>query len=147
MSVKEKVSHAIQLINTILSRANLEESDKNALLQVKRTLLEIEADLIGIQHICELVISDAIKLGKYFKLRFLEGTTIPRTEEKSSLKEYILRTWQVGQVMTSKDLTAIIGDEKKAKEILEELLKAKLIRIAKAEWNEGEVIVHYERIA
>jgi len=50
-------------------------------------------------------------------------------------------------VLSSKELVNIIGDEKRTKEIIEELLKERMIRIAKAEWEEGEVIVYYERIA
>jgi len=148
MSIKEKVARVSHLLNMVLTKGNLNEEDKDILLQAKKILLEIEADLIGVQHTCESIINEAMKLSKYFRIHIIKEVPIPSDKDnKDAIKEYILQSWSKGQVLSSKELVNIIGDEKRTKEIIEELLKEHMIRIAKAEWEEGEVIVYYERIA
>jgi len=148
MSIKEKVARVSHLLNMVLTKGNLNEEDKDILLQAKKILLEIEADLIGVQHTCESIINEAMKLSKYFRIHIIKEAPIPSDKDnKDAIKEYILQSWSKGQVLSSKELVNIIGDEKRTKEIIEELLKEHMIRIAKAEWEEGEVIVYYERIA
>ena len=148
MSIKEKVARVAHLLNMVLTKGNLNEEDKDVLLQAKRILLEIEADLIGVQRTCESIMNEAMKLGRYFRVHIIKETpSLSSKEDKNAIKDYLLRSWNRGQVLSSRELTSMIGDEKRAKEIIEELLKENMIRIAKAEWEEGEVIVYYERIA
>ena len=135
------LERAIRMLDE-LAREDLDEETKSRLLEIRGLLVEALAKLIGAQHACAALVHEALRLAGHLDISLVEPAS---QEAEASLKERLLAEWEPGTTKTYAEIEALVGE--KARNIIDELLKDGVIKVAKIEWVDGELVVHYERVA
>ncbi len=144
-NARKLLEDSIRAIDELIRDDALSKEVRLKLVRIRELLLRAEAEVISLHKRCSSLLYEAMHLMEHLDAQLVKVKGVQVGVATSKLKDKLLEVWELGKVLTLKEIEAMVGPA--ARRIVDDLLREGRIRITKVEWEGGEVTIYYKRVS
>jgi len=143
-SARGFIEEAIKILDRLIANESLGKELRASLVHVRSLLFKADIEVIALYKICTEILKASLDLARYLDVKIVKTKIENTLPSEGNIREKLLSAWEIGKTLSLEEVETIVGP--RSKELIDQLLKEGIVKIAKIEWDQGDLHIYYKRI-